>query len=64
MVKIDSAYIIFLILDRVGGNTSLMTMVYRDGKSLFFFLTAARLNLEVGVIYYLYLFGRSCVGIE
>jgi len=60
VLKIDSAYI-SSILDRDGGNASLTTMVYRDGKPLFFFfLLAARLNLDIGVVYYLYLFGRSC----
>jgi hypothetical protein len=32
-LKISSAHLIFTILDQGGGNTALMTVVYRDGKS-------------------------------
>ena len=60
VLKIGSAHIIFSILDRGGGSTSLVKVVYRDGKSLLFLSMATRLNLDIGVVYYLYLLGRSC----
>ena len=61
VLKISLAQLMFSNLDQDGGNTSLMTVVYHDGKSLlFFFLVKAPLNVDIGVIYYLYLFGRSC----
>ena len=43
-----------------------MTVVYRDGKLLLFcdLSMTAPLNLDTGVIYYLYLFGKSCIGNE
>ena len=63
VLKIGSAHLIFSMLDKKGGNSSLMAVVYRDGKCLFFVLTA-RLNLDVGIIYYLYLFGRFRAGNE
>jgi hypothetical protein len=37
-----------------------MAVVYRDGKSCFSLFMADPLNLGIGVVYYLYLFGRSC----
>ena len=42
VLKISSTHLIFLILDRKGGNTSLTTMVYRDGKSLLFWQWQSR----------------------
>ena len=58
---VSSSRFILLILGRNGArNTSLTTVVYRDGKSLHFSWLQAPLNVDIGIIYYLYLFGRSC----
>ena len=56
--KISSVHLIFSILDWDGGNSSLMRVVYSDGRLLFFFLMIVLLNLDIGI---LYIFGRSFV---
>jgi len=59
VLKFSSTYLTFSVPDRDGGCTSLMTVVYRDGESFSFCRwPAAPLNLDIAVIYYLYLFGR------
>jgi len=59
VLTVGSPHLILLILDRGGGKTSLTTVVHRDGQSLFFFLITAPPTLDIGVIYYLYLFCKS-----
>jgi len=56
--------LIFWISDRDGGNGTLIKVVYRDGKSLGSSLWQIRWILDIGIIYYLYLFGRSQAGNE
>ena len=61
--QIGFAHFIFSISDQDGGNSSLMTVVYHDGKSLLFCCWGSA-KFRLGVIYYLYLFSRSCAGNE
>jgi len=62
---VGPSHFILLILGRNGArSTPLTTVVYHDGKSLHFCLITAPLNFDIGIIYYLYLFGRSCAGNE
>jgi len=53
--------LMFFILDRYGGNSALMRSIYHNGKVLGWIqLVMNPLNLSIGVVYYICLFGRSC----
>ena len=51
--------LIFRISDRDGGNGTLIKAMYRDGMLLGSSWWQLHWILDVGIIYYVYLFGRS-----